>query len=152
MHPAARDPQRAGQVLGDAPEHLDVTAGRGGGEGPRARGDPVGDDGVLDGREPLDPLDHETRRAGARDPRAHRDEHLGDVDDLGLPGGVLDARRAASQHGGGQDVLGRADAGEVEPDLGAVEPVGRLRDEEAVGHVHGGAERLEPGRVQVETA
>ncbi len=33
-----------------------------------------------------------------------------------------------------------------------VEAVGRLRDEVAVGHVDGGAERLEPGGVQVETA
>ena len=61
-------------------------------------------------------------------------------------------RRAASEHGGREDVLGRADAGEVEPDVGARQAVGRLGDEVAVRDVHGRAEGLEPGGVQVETA
>ena len=100
--------QRSTQVLGDAADDLDVAARRRGGEGPGAGRDAVGDDGVLGRGERLDAVDGDAGRAGALDAGAHRDEHLGDVDDLGLLGDVVDRRRAARQHRRGEDVLGGA--------------------------------------------
>ena len=54
---------------------------------------------------------------------AHLAQHRGQIDDLGLPGGVVDHRRAVGQHRGHQDVLGRADAREVQPDRRPVQLV-----------------------------
>ena len=51
-------------------------------------------------------------------------EELAEVDDLRLAGGVVDRRRALGEHRRGEDVLGGADAREVERDVGAVQPVG----------------------------
>lgn len=145
-------PERGPQVLGDPADDLDVPARRGGGEGPRAGRDAVGDDGVLGGGEGLDPVDGDAGRAGALEPGAHRDEHLGDVDDFGLLGDVVDRRRATGQDRRREDVLGGPHAGEVEPDVGTVQAARCRGHEVAVGHVHLGAEGLEAGRVQVEAA
>ena len=65
--------------------------------------------------------------AGTGDPGAHPGQHHREVDDLGLPGGVLDDRHAASQTCCHQQVLGRADAGELEFDLGARAARRRIR-------------------------
>ena len=52
------------------------------------------------------------------------DQHLAQVADLGLAGRVVDDRRALGVHGRRQDVLGGADARELERDVGAEQPVG----------------------------
>ena len=82
--------------------------------------------------------------------RAHLHEHLAQVDDLRLAGGVVDDRRALGEDGGHQDVLGRADAREVEPDRGAGAALGALRDQVAVLAVERRPEPRQPGHVDVE--
>ena len=71
-----------------------------------------------------EPTHDEPGRPDARDVSSHRDEHLAEVDDLGLGGGVLDRRLAVGEDSGRDDVLGGADAREAEDDVGAVQPVG----------------------------
>ena len=119
--------------------------------GPGARDDPVRHGGVLDRRERLDALDLERRRDRRRRYRAHRLQHRADVDDLGLPRRVVDHGRALREDGGHEQVLGGADAREVQPQVAPCRrPAGR--DEEAVLAAHRGAEALEPGDVHVEPA
>ena len=43
------------------------------------------------------------------DPRAHPDQAVGDIDDLGLARGVLDQALAAGEHRRHQGVVGGAD-------------------------------------------
>ena len=76
---------------------------------------------------------------------------VGEVGDLGLAGRVLDHGLALGQHRGGEQVLGGADARELEHDPGAGQPVGARLDE-AVHHVELDAHRLEPAEVHVELA
>ena len=71
------------------------------------------------GDELLDTFDRDRRRARAEDVRAHAVEERGEVGDLGLAGRVVDDGRALGAHGRHQDVLGRADARELEQDAGA---------------------------------
>ena len=115
--------------------------------------DAVGDGAVPDGpqRAPLDPADHDLRRADPGDVGAHVDEHLAEVDDLGLAGRVLDGRDAVGEDRGGDDVLGRPDAGEPERDVGPVQPVGGGLDL-AVAELELRAHRLEAGDVHVDRA
>ena len=96
-------------------------------------------------------VDLDRAASGAVDPRAHRHEELGDVGDLGLARGVVDHGRAARPHGGHHEVLGRADAGVVERDRGAPEPVG-LGDQEPVLGPDLGAHAPETRDVQVDRA
>ena len=77
---------------------------------------------------------------------------VGDVDDLRLAGRVGQPGATGGEDRGAEDVLGRAHAREVQPDVAAVQPVRRLGDEVAVGHVHRRAERLQARGVQVEPA
>ena len=53
-----------------------------------------------------------------------RDQELAQVGDLGFAGRVVDRRAPVGEHGGGHEVLGRADARELEGDVGAVQPIG----------------------------
>ena len=71
-------------------------------------------------------------------------QHLGDVDDLGLAGCVLERVVPRGEHAAVSDVLGGADARELEPDLRTVQPARRLGDEEPVRDVDAGAQRLRP--------
>ncbi len=123
--------QRDLQVRGLAAAHGHVPAGDGRGERPGARDDPVRNHPVLHRPELVHALDVQARSARTGDPRPHRGEHAADVDDVGLARGVVDHRGALGQYGGHQQVLGGADAGEVQPDRRAVQPVGP-GDHEAV--------------------
>jgi hypothetical protein len=62
--------------------------------------------------------------AGALDLCTHLVEHLAQIDDVRFTRGVVDGRDTFSDHGRHQDVLGRADRGELELDLRAVQLVG----------------------------
>ena len=86
--------------------------------------DAIGDHRVLDRLQLLDAFDLDRRRARADDLRAHAVEERREVGDLGLAGRVVDDGRALGQHGGHEDVLGRADARELEQDAGADQLVG----------------------------
>ena len=55
--------------------------------------------------------------AGALDPRAHLDQAIGEVDDLGLPRRVFDHCRAVSQRRRHQGDVGAADRHLREDDL-----------------------------------
>ena len=69
----------------------------------------------------VNPIDDQPGRARTRDPGAHLAEHHADVHDLRLAGGIVDLGRTLGQHRGHQQVLGGPDAGEIEPDRGAVQ-------------------------------
>ena len=87
----------------------------------------------------IDALDGDDAGAGTVDDGAHLVEHRRQVDDFRLAGGVLDDGRALGERRGHQDVLGRADTGELEGDLGAEQLV-RLADDGAVFDLHPRAE------------
>ena len=69
--------------------------------------DHVGQQRVLRAAERLDALDGQQVRGDARDACAHAVEHLAQLLQVGLAGGVVDRGRAPGQHGGHDDV-GRA--------------------------------------------
>ena len=70
----------------------------------------------------LDAVDDDGRRADALDLGAHRVQEVAQVDDLGLAGRVVEHRGALGVDGGHDDVLGGADARELERDVGAPQP------------------------------
>jgi hypothetical protein len=72
----------------------------------------------------LDALDADAAGAVAFDLRAHRDQHLGQVGDLGLLRGVLQHRLAFGQRGGHQQVLGAGDGDHVGGDARALAGAG----------------------------
>jgi len=102
----------------------DVAArdGRGDQEGPRL--DPVGDDADLAGFEALDALDGDHVGAGALNPRPHGLERIGEVDDLGLLGGVLQPGGPLREGRRHHDVLRAPHGGDVEVDPGPPEAPG----------------------------
>ena len=132
-------------------EQRGVATGDADGHEQRAGLDAVGHDLAHDRLELLDALDHQRGRARAVDLGAHAVEHVGEVGDLGLAGRVLDHGLALGQDRGGEQVLGGADAREVEHHARTGEPVGAGLDE-AVHHVELDAHRLEPTEVHVELA
>ena len=79
--------------------------------------DAVRDRRVLDRPQLVDPFDLERRRSDPPDSCTHVDQHPADVHDLRFPGRVVDDARALGEDSGHHQVLGRADAREVEPDL-----------------------------------
>ena len=99
---------------------------------PGASDDAVGDGRVLDGVQALNPLHSQGGTTGASDVRTHSGEHLAQVDDFGLAGGVVDDGDTLGQHGSHQQILGCADTGEVQPDLGTVQTTRCRRHQVAV--------------------
>ena len=79
-------------------------------------------------------------------------EHLAQVDDLRLAGDVVDDRGALGEHRGHQQVLGGADAREVQPQVAARQAVGHLGHHEPVLDAHLRAELGEAGHVHVQAA
>ena len=121
-------------------------------ERPGAGHDPVRDGGVLDRPQLVDAADRERGGADAVDVGTHCHEHLAQVADLRLPGDVVDHGLAGGEHRGHQQVLGGADAREVEPQVGAAQPAGNLGDDEAVLDADLGAELAQAGDVHVQPA
>ena len=124
-----------------------------GGERPGPGDDPVGHGRV---RRPacssVDALDRRASTCRRRRSRAPICASIAaDVDDLRLAGRVVDHRGALGQDRGHQQVLGGADAREVQPDRSRrCSPCGARGDEEAVLAVELGAQLLEPGDVHVQ--
>ena len=57
-----------------------------------------------------------------------------------------------ASHGRHHEVLGRSDRGEVEPEVGAAQAIGRLGDDLPVLDAYDGPELLQPEDVHVEPA
>ena len=76
--------------------------------------------------------DGDVGRTGAGHLGAHLVEEIGEVDDLGLAGGVAYARLALGGNGGHHQVFRRAHAGKLQQHLGTVQAVGRGGLDEAV--------------------
>ncbi len=120
-------------------------------EAPVPADDPVGHGGVLGRMKPFDPVDDPGQLGGPADAGPVRDEHLAQVDDLGLPGHVVDDGGALGQDGRHQEVLGRSSRREVEPEVGAAEAVGGLGHDLPVFDAYDGAEPLQAEDVHVES-
>ena len=141
--------QRDVQVLRHAPPDQDVAARHHRPDRPAARHDPVRDGLVHDRVQTLDADDLQGAGPHAPDRGSHRQQQPAQVDDLGLACRVVDQRRPLGQHGRHQQVLGRADAREVQPDLGPAQP-GRPGHDVAVLDLHGCAELDQTGDVHIQ--
>ena len=97
-----------------APDELDLAARDAARHQQRAGLEPVGHDLAVGRDELVDAFDLDRRRARADDLRAHAVEERGEVGDLGLAGGVLDDGVALGEHRRAHQVLGGADARELE--------------------------------------
>ena len=75
----------------------------------------------------LHALDHDAVGAGAVDLRAHGDEEIREVDDLGLARGVLEHGLAVGQRRGHHQVLGAGDGHGVEHQARALQARRRAR-------------------------
>lgn len=87
-------------------------------------------------------LDGHDGRTRADNLGAHLVEHVGEIDDLGLAGGIVDNRGALRAHGCHDEVLGRTDAGELERDGGTAQTLGRISVDVAVGGIELNAQGL----------
>ena len=98
-----------------AAQHHFATGDGAGGEVRRGL-DAVGDDRVIAGvqRPVVDAMNADVDDADALDVGTHRRQELAEIGDLRLARGVVDTVVPFGVHRRGQDVLGRADAGEVE--------------------------------------
>jgi len=86
--------------------------------------DAVAHDGVGGRGQRLDAVDGEDVGADAFDVRAHGREKPGQIRHFGLLGGVDDSRDALGQGGGHHQVFRARDRGQVQGDVGAVQPFG----------------------------
>ena len=119
-----------------------------------ARLDAVAHRRVLAGMERRErhALDLDERGAGAGHARAHGVEHVRQILDLGLAGGVLDGRVALGGHGSHEHVLRGAHRGELEVHVGAAQAVRRRGGQNAVIHVERNAQGLQAHQVHVDLA
>src|SRR4051812_9899467 len=124
--------------------------GRGYGIG--AGDDAVGHDAVLHRSQTVHTLYFDRRRTNAIDLRAHRCQHGGEIHDLRLAGRVVDHGCALREDRGHQQVLGRANAGKVEPDHRTGQPLRHTRVQETVLPLDDCTESLEAGDMHVEAA
>ena len=101
--------------------------------------------------EPVDALDLQRLGAHPRNRRAHREQQIAQIDDLGLARGVLDHRAALGQHRRHHRILGRADRHDREGHAPAGQaPARRFRADIAGGDLDLRAHRLERLQVQVD--
>ncbi len=126
-----------------------VAAGRDAGQQVGAGLDAVGDDLVNGAVQLVAALDRDRAAARPVYVGAHRHEELGEIDDLGLAGGVVDHGGAAGGRRRHEEVLGRPDAGIVERHDGAPQPVAGDLDE-TVLDLDGGAQPLQAANVKVD--
>ncbi len=120
------------------------------GEGPGH--DPIRDRAVCGRAEPVDTVDHQRGRARTVDLRAHRRQHRAEIGDLGLAGSIIDHGRALGQHTGHQQVLGGANAREVQPDGRSLQPAGRPGHQDARFDINHGPELGQTVDMHVEGA
>ena len=139
-------------VVGDVLDG-ELRLGHGGHADETAHLNHVGEHRVFGAAQRFDPLDGEQVGGDARDACAHAVEHAAELLDVGLAGGVVDARGAAGQHGGHDDVGRTGHRGLVEEHVGAAQ-FGPLDHKELVGDVEVElrAELLEAEEVGVEAS
>ena len=97
-------------------------------------------------------LDSHDGRTGANNLGAHLVEHVSEIDDLGLAGGIVDNRGALCAHRGHDEVLGRTDAGELERDGGTAQTLGRISVDVTVGGIELNAQGLKTKNVHIDLA
>ena len=104
------------EMGGAETRHLDAlgTGGKRAGDDKCTGLDAVPDHAMRDGVQLVDSLDLDHGRSGARDARAHLVQHVGEVHDLGLAGGVIDNGGPLRADGCHDEILRRADARELE--------------------------------------
>jgi hypothetical protein len=110
--------------------------------------DPVRQNVVARAAQALDTLDHDLVGPGAADLRAHRDQEVGEIDDLRLARRVLDDRLAFGERRGHQQVLGAGDGDGLEHQARADQAV-RARTDVAVLDLDVRAHRLQSRDVDV---
>ena len=116
---------------------------------PGCRHDPVTDHLMSRRLQRFHALDGERRGTCTLDLRAHLVEHVADIDDVRLTGGVGDDGFAFSQNCRHQDVLGRSNGREVEPDIGTSQRIG-FGDEASVLNPRARTKKLQPALVHIE--
>ncbi|MCY1169016.1 hypothetical protein D9M73_90300 [compost metagenome] len=103
--------------------------------------------------QPVDAFDLKRLGADAADLRAHRDEQIAQVDDLGLARGIFDAAAALGQHRRHHDIFGRADRDDREGIFAARQtPARRDRLDIARRHFELRADRLQRLQMQIDRA
>ena len=140
-----------GETIGDRqhvgrarPDQLDRAAGDAGRTGVAAGLDPVGHHVIVAAVQPLDPVDHQVRRADPLDPGPHRRQQPAQVDDFGFARGVEQLAAAGRQHRRHQRIFGGADRHHREAVIAAGQPSFRRgRLDVAGGQFDLGADRLE---------
>ena len=143
-----------GEVRGIDALEGDLLARDGGGDHEGAGLDAVGDDFVLGAVEFLHAFDDDAPGACALDLRAHLDQEIGEIDDLGLGGGAVDDGDAFGEDGGHHDVVGAEHGGAefaAEVDGAAAQFAGEDFHIPRVDAV-GSAEGLEAFEMQVDRA
>jgi hypothetical protein len=137
------------QVVGAHALHAHAPARDGAGDQVGAALDAVRQHFVGGPPQPLDPVHHDLVGAGAVDGRAHGDEKVGEIDDLGLARCVLDDRLALGERRRHHQVLGAGHRHGVEHQPRALQARGTRADITALdGDV--GAHRLQPRHVDVD--
>lgn len=97
-------------------------------------------------------FDSHDGRAGANNLGAHLVEHVGEIDDLGLAGGIVDNRGTLRAHGCHNEVLGRTDTGKLERDGGTAQTLGRISVDVTVGGIELNAQGLKTKNVHIDLA
>ena len=143
--------QRRLHVVGPRADEVDRAAGDPRGAGIAAGLDAVGHDFIFGAVQALDAVDDQVRRADALDLRAHRDQQVAEVDDLGLARGVEQLRFALGEHRRHHRILGRSDRHHREAEVAAGQPaLGRARLHIAGGELDLRAHAFERLQVQVD--
>ena len=114
--------------------------------------DAVAHHAMGNGMELFHAFDSHDGRTGANNLGAHLVEHVSEIDDLGLAGGIVDNRGALCAHRGHDEVLGRTDAGELERDGGTAQTLGRISVDVTVGGIELNAQGLKTKNVHIDLA
>ncbi len=94
-------------------------------------------------------VDDDARGAQPRYPRAHGDQAMAQIVDLGLARGIDDLATPVRKRCGHQRVLGRSDRGKGEFDGRALQTARRAGDHITVGQFDRGAQRFERFEMQI---
>ena len=114
--------------------------------------DAVAHHAMDNGMELFHAFDSHDGRTGANNLGAHLVEHVSEIDDLGLAGGIVDNRGALCAHRGHDEVLGRTDTGKLERDGGTAQALRRAGVDVAVGGIKLDAQGLETQNMHVDLA
>ena len=111
--------QRRFHFVGLGADQLDIALSNHRGAGVAACLDPVGHDAVRRAVQAIDALDRQRLGTDAVDVRAHRDQAIAQVDDLGLARRIFEHAGALGEHRRHQRIFGGADRHDGEGELTA---------------------------------